>query len=114
MSWRAPRRSAPSCRCWAYKSARFTSADATLYASARAKKAARVSESLRADGQHLSDQRQVWADLSRVAATLDVKSETGAMRDFYERYQQDIVAARAALAPQPGQRGALVYLGTRW
>jgi len=97
---------------WAYKSARFTFGNATLYASARAKKAARVSASLRAGQRHTSDQHEVWADMSFMAAAHDVKSDT--MRDFFERYEQDIAAARAALAPQPGQVGALVYLGTQW
>src|SRR6267142_2906914 len=74
---------------WAYKSARFTFGDASLYASARAKKAARVSASLRAGRRHTSDQGEVWADMSFMAAAHDVKSDTGAMRDFYERYEQD-------------------------
>jgi hypothetical protein len=99
---------------WAYKSARFAAAGASLYASARAKKAARVSESLRARGGHASDQGEVWAAMSSMAAAHQVESPTGAMRDFYERYEQDIAAARATLAPQPGQAGALVFLGTRW
>src|SRR5882672_8362891 len=99
---------------WAYKSATFAAGDATLYASARAKKAARVTMSLRAGRRHTSDQGEVWADMSFMAAAHDVKSDTGAMRDFYERYQQDVAAARAALAAQPGQCGALVYLGGRW
>jgi len=97
---------------WAYKSARFSVSGASLYASARAKKAARVSTTLRAGGRHTGDQGEVWSDMSFMAATHDVKSDT--MRDFFERYEQDIAAARAALAPQPGQRGALVYRGTHW
>ena len=36
------------------------------------------------------------------------------MRDFYARYERDIAAARTALAPQPGQVGAVVLLGEQW
>ena len=97
---------------WAYKSARFAFGDATLYASARAKKAARVSASLRAGRRHAGDQHEVWAEVALKAGAHDVKSDT--MHDFYERWQHDIAAARAALAPQPAQSGALVYLGGRW
>jgi hypothetical protein len=36
------------------------------------------------------------------------------MRDLYARHETDMAAARRALAAQPGQVGALVYMGTRW
>jgi hypothetical protein len=43
-----------------------------------------------------------------------VDSPTGAMRDLYARHEADMGAARRALAAQPGQVGALIYMGTRW
>jgi hypothetical protein len=36
------------------------------------------------------------------------------MRDLYARHEADMGAARRALAAQPGQVGALIYMGTRW
>jgi hypothetical protein len=36
------------------------------------------------------------------------------MRDFYTRYEDDMAAARRALAPAPGQIGAIVYVSGRW
>jgi hypothetical protein len=36
------------------------------------------------------------------------------MRDFYARYDSEMTAARKALAAQPGQVGALVYIAGRW
>jgi hypothetical protein len=36
------------------------------------------------------------------------------MRDLYDRHETDMAAARRALAAQPGQVGALIFMGTRW
>jgi hypothetical protein len=99
---------------WAYRSQRFESADTTLFASLRAKKAARVSAAVRRSGQHLSDQGEVWADLAGRARKYGVESPTGAMHAVYERYARDVAASRAALAARPRQVGALVFLGDQW
>jgi ARG/rhodanese/phosphatase superfamily protein len=99
---------------WAYASRRFAAGDSTLYASLRAQKAAQVTQSLRMKGKHASDQGDIWARLSMKAADQEVDSPTGAMSDFYARHAQQMDAARAALAPRPGQVGALVFLGKRW
>ena len=36
------------------------------------------------------------------------------MHDFYTRYEAEIVQAREALQPIPGQVGALAYVAGRW
>lgn len=99
---------------WHYRSRRFTASDASLYASIRRKKAALVTESLRRGGQHLGDQGEVWSELAGKAADYQVQSETAAMHDVYDRYAEDLHAARSALAVRPGQVGALVFLGGEW
>ncbi|MGH8695311.1 MAG: ARPP-1 family domain-containing protein [Burkholderiales bacterium] len=99
---------------WAYRSHRFSGADTSLFASLRAKKAARVSAAVRETGQHLSDQGDVWQDLAGRARTYKVESPTGAMHAVYERYAADVAAARSALSARPGQVGALVFLGDQW
>jgi hypothetical protein len=99
---------------WAYRSPRFAAGDATLYASVRALKTAKVTESLRRDGKHASDQGEIWHRLLLKAIGHDVESPTDAMSDFYATHRQQMDAARAALAPRPGQVGALVFLGDRW
>jgi hypothetical protein len=76
--------------------------------------AGRDDESLRTKGQHASDQGEIWARLSLKAAAHAVDSPTGAMSDFYARHAQQMEAARTALAPCPGQVGALVFLDKRW
>ena len=96
---------------WGYRGRQFHPGDASLFASLRAKKAAWVSRSVRAGRGHMADQGRVWAQLACRANELDVDSLTGAMRDVYARHETDMTAARQALAAQPGQVGALVFVG---
>ena len=99
---------------WSYRGKRFDPADASLFASARAKKAARVSASLRERGAHTSDQGEIWRDVARTLDERKVESPTGAMRDFYRRFADDVAATSRALSPQPGQTGAAVSVAGRW
>jgi ARG/rhodanese/phosphatase superfamily protein len=99
---------------WSYRSRGFVPSDHSLYASLRAKKMARVSESLRRGAGHLGDQAEIWKDLAAKAAFLRTSSPTGAMNDVYARYEETLRRARETLAAQPGQVGALVYLRGRW
>ena len=99
---------------WGYRGRQFSPGDASLFASLRARKASRVSQSLRVGRGHQADQGEVWDLLACRASELDVDSPTGAMRDLYARHETDMAAARQALTAQPGQVGALIYMGTRW
>ena len=99
---------------WGYRGRHFASGDASLFASVRQKKAAWVTRSLRAGRGHQSDQGAVWDELASKTAAHRVASPTGAMRDFYERYEEEMAEMRRALAPVPGQVGSLVYLSGRW
>lgn len=100
---------------WRYRGSRhFRPSPYGLFASARSRKAARVSESLRRRKRHVSDQVEVWADVARLSAGLRVASPTGALHDVYERYADEVGRAWAALAARPRQRGAAVFLGSDW
>jgi hypothetical protein len=99
---------------WGYRGRQLRPDDASLYASLRARKAAWVSQSVRAGLGHTADQSGVWAHLACRASELEVESPTGAMRDLYARHETEMAAARQALAAQPGQVGALIYMGSRW
>ena len=85
---------------WGYRGRQFRSSDASLFASLRAKKAARVSESLQARRGHQADQAEVWAQLASRQDQLSVDSPTGAMRDLYARHATELGAGRQALATQ--------------
>jgi len=99
---------------WGFRGRQFRPGDASLYASLRARKAAWVSQSIRAGRGHMADQGGVWEHLACRASELRVDSPTGAMRDLYARHETDMTAARQTLAAQPGQVGALIYMGSRW
>jgi hypothetical protein len=99
---------------WGHHGRQFRPGAASLYASLRARKAAWVSQAIRAGRGHAADQGGVWEHLAERASQLRVDSATGAMRDLYARYDTDMAAARRTLAAQPGQVGALVYMGARW
>ena len=99
---------------WAWRAKRFAASSASLYASLRAKKVQRVSESLRRGEGHQADQRQMWRDLASVATTLRVDSPTGAMHDIYQSRAKEIGSVRELLTARPDQLGALIFVGERW
>ena len=92
---------------WRYESREFASADRTLFATARAKKTQRVSESLRANGSYRSDQGEVWDDIATKSAAFATRSDTGAMSDVFEQAKPRLDDFVTALRPVPGQCGAL-------
>src|SRR3989442_10441394 len=99
---------------WSYRSRGFVPSDHSLYASLRARKMARVSESLRRGAGHLGNQAEIWKDLAAKATFLHASSPTDAMNDVFGRYEETLRRARETLAAQPGQVGAVVYLRGRW
>jgi hypothetical protein len=99
---------------WQRRGERFAPGNASLYASLRARKAARVSESLGRARGHGGDQHELWAALRAKAEARDVTSPTDAMSDVYAHDRQKIEKVRETLAPLPGQTGALVYASGRW
>jgi hypothetical protein len=99
---------------WAYRSRHFAAGDVALFASLRARKAAWVTRSVRAGRGHMADQGGIWDGVAVRVAAHGVASPTGAMRDFYGKYEQDLGAARQTLAPRLRQIGALVYVSGRW
>ncbi len=99
---------------WNYRGHRFAASEYSLYALLRAKKAARVSESLKRGAGHVSDQGEIWAGVADRSRRLNIESPTGAMRDVYTRLEDDLAAARQALACRGDQVGALVLLAGEW
>jgi hypothetical protein len=95
---------------WSYRSRDFTAAHRTLFAKARARKAAHVSQSLRSTGSRSADQGQIWSDVSAKLAFCSVESDTEAMSDAYASRSQDLDAYSAAFRPEPRQRGAVIAI----
>jgi len=98
---------------WGYNSREFASADRTLFATARAKKTQRVSESLRANGSYRSDQGEVWDDIATKSAAFATRSDTGAMSDVFEQAKPRLDDFVTALRAVPDQCGALFAIDGR-
>jgi hypothetical protein len=92
---------------WQAESTDFASARRTHYAAGRARKAAQVSESLRATGSRRSDQAAVWGDISAKAARMQAFSETDAAAAMYETHRGSLDAYLQAFRSVPGQSGAM-------
>lgn len=99
---------------WRYRGRTLSSSESSLYASLRRSKAAWVTRSIREGRGHASDQGSVWAMLASKAAEHGVESPTGAMRDVYARFEDDLAGACRTVAAAAGQVGAIVYVAGRW
>jgi hypothetical protein len=88
---------------WNYRSRKFSSSKSHLYAALRKEKAGDVFHSLRSTGSFRSDQAKVWASIRARADTFSVSSETGAMKDIFESYEDDIENYEDQFKLHPGQ-----------
>ena len=71
---------------WSHRTREFASAERTFFSKGRARKAARVSESLRDGGGRHSNQSEVWSDIGEKMRNMAVGSETGAIADAYDHF----------------------------
>jgi hypothetical protein len=91
---------------WQHRSREFASSERTLFSKGRARKAARVSENLRAAGVRCSDQGEVWDDIGSKMQSMRVTSSTAAMADAYEHYSESVEAYVQACTNGATQVGA--------
>lgn len=92
---------------WQYRGRHFTASRHKLYAAARAKKMAQVSESLRSARSRRSDQGAIWDDISEKMARMKAESSTASMEDIYVQREDDMESYVNAFAARPGQAGAV-------
>lgn len=95
---------------WSYRSHEFASANRTLFAKARAKNMARVSDTLHQSGLRTSNQGEIWADVAEKSAAFKVESETGSMGDIYQSRDRELTAYGTAFRSQARQRGAVLAI----
>jgi hypothetical protein len=98
---------------WSYRSAKFSAAKRSLFASAKAKKMAAVSRSMRDEGARRSNQGEVWGDIEDKLQFSRAASSTRAMSDVYEAMEGDLDRYEKALTLQLGQAGAVFASGGR-
>lgn len=97
---------------WQAQSRHLAPADHHHFALGRAAKVASVSRSLRRAGRRVSDQQQVWADISAKARRMDAGSATQAMDEIFNRHRGKVEDYVAAFRPDPSQTGALFAIGS--
>jgi hypothetical protein len=107
---------------WRYVSRAFKGSDHTLFAKARARKAERMAMRFKAQAvggrvqsQSVAmafdaDQTAIWGDVSDKLSRMKVRSASAAMLDGFESFAPNLAAFEEALAPLPGQTGAMFAL----
>jgi hypothetical protein len=98
---------------WRYGRHDFASAGRTLFAKARARKMAQVTESMRSAQSRSANQSQLWADVADKVAYCGVESETLAMGDAYESRAADLDTYLRAFHPTRRQVGAVALIDGR-
>jgi len=98
---------------WRSRSRGFTSAPRTQFASGRAKRMASVSYSMRAGGERMSDQAQVWDDIAEKSRRLNAQSPTSAMDAIFSLNAASIERYVDACRPVDHQVGALFVVKGR-
>jgi hypothetical protein len=91
----------------------FGSGGRALFASARGKKMAHVSASLRDSGARHADQGEIWADVAAKVRSSGSASATSAMSDAYEARARAIGEYAAAFFPELRQCGAVLAIDGR-
>lgn len=84
----------------------FSPSDRAVFSQGRARKAARVSQNMRARASRHADQRELWDDISRKMHSMQVISETDAIADAYDYFAKPIDAFVSAFSVAPNQVGA--------
>ena len=90
---------------WSHRTKEFASSGRTFFSKGRARKTARVSESLREWGDRNSDQSEVWGDIGEKMASMQVGSSTHAIADAYEHFSgslEEYVQASSTTDTQVG------------
>ncbi|MEQ8200689.1 MAG: DUF6569 family protein [Syntrophomonadaceae bacterium] len=99
---------------WNYNSQRFSRSDAHGYSELRKRKAEGVTRNLARNMSFASEQHEVWAEIDRKQAAMNVDSHTDAMHDVYRKYEKELDEFIAGLRPQENQSGLAVFISGRF
>ncbi len=98
---------------WRYKSQYFGSSGSHTPSKLRRTLKASVSKSVKEKRGHTSDQGEVWSEVCDFHAVHGVESETAAMADAFDSYQDQITAYRDELRYVPNASGIAVAIGDK-
>ena len=92
---------------WRTESTRFSAAKRTHFATGRARKANRVSESMNRSGSRHTNQSEVWEDIENKFSRMETDSPTMAAAAMYENNRSSLDDFEKTFAPINNQTGAL-------
>jgi hypothetical protein len=95
---------------WSYASREFAESGHVMSPNIRMMKNVSVSASYRAEGVARSDQGAVWEGIHRLSHDADASSQTGAMRDVFEKRAGELEDYIKAFTLKPAQKGLLVFI----
>jgi flavodoxin len=98
---------------WHYRSRKFSSGKSNLYADLRRKKAKAVLHSLKRNASYEADQHEIWDDIKQKAANFSVDSDTEAMNDIFESYDDEIKKYENQFKILQGQVGFVAMIGKK-
>jgi hypothetical protein len=98
---------------WAYSSKFFGSSGSHSPSKLRYALKSSVSKSVREKRGHVSDQREVWAEVARQQSVLGASSGTTAMSDTFIAHRERVEEAQKRLEYVEGAIGAAVVVGGR-
>jgi hypothetical protein len=96
---------------WTYASREFYESGNIMARQIRASKLESVNRSYATVNEARSDQGQVWEGIHKLASDAGAPSQTGAMRDVYEKRQGELNDYVKAFRLVPGQKGLMVMIG---
>ena len=91
---------------WSHRTEAFESSERAFFSKGRARKAQRVSASLRDSGTRHSDQGEVWDDIGNMMFRMEVDSDTDAIADAFEQFAGSVDQYVAAFSTTETQVGA--------
>lgn len=98
---------------WRYRNRNFSSSRSHSPSKLRHALKSSVSRSLRARRGHTSDQGEVWREVARQQLELCAVSDSSAMSDTFDQYQEPLAAFRDHLKYVEGATGLAVALGKK-
>jgi hypothetical protein len=98
---------------WSYASPAFSESGNVMAHKARARKTRSVHQSLEACGAPVSDQGEVWSEISMLQAKACCMSPTSAMSDIFKAREDDLRKCDETFRPVPNQIGLIAIVDGR-
>lgn len=98
---------------WRYSRKNFAHSPHHLYSALRHKKLKSVSASLKTAASYRADQNEIWQDIEEKAKRLSVHSDTEAMNEIFENYEDEVKKYEQSFSPKPEQIGFIAMIDNK-